>query len=269
MEKILKCNGIDLCYDDTEDAGKKILILIHGLTGNKETMYVFREMFRDRFRCICVDTRGHGASSHPEHYDLNDHAEDMKALIESFGVEKVDVLGYSMGSYIAAATASKYPDIIDNLVLLCTKPSGKTSSIERIAATMGIDMATMTPEQLQQIVMANAFAPSTLVKLKNGELPEVAAQLMEAPGIQLTPEEKAAESRSLADFDLTPRLGNIKCKTLVVAGEYDNINPKELGREVADLIPGSRYVVVEEAGHMVPFEQPAAFVKLVDEFILG
>ena len=57
MVKKLSLNGIEICFDDTESTDKEVLILIHGLTRNKEQMYYLRDMFRERFRCITVDTR--------------------------------------------------------------------------------------------------------------------------------------------------------------------------------------------------------------------
>ena len=57
---------------------------------------------------------------------------NINALIEALGLEKVNILGYSMGSYVALQTAEIKSDNIDHLILLCTKPSGKTSKRKRI-----------------------------------------------------------------------------------------------------------------------------------------
>lgn len=266
MVKKLSLNGIEICFDDTESTDKEVLILIHGLTRNKEQMYYLRDMFRERFRCITVDTRGHGESSKPETYTLMDHADDMHALITSLRAGKVNILGFSMGSYIAAATGVKYSDEIDHLLLVCTKPSGKTSSIERLAKERGLDMKDLTPKQLQEINLSAAFAPDSQERIRKGD-PFLNRVLCERPGVQLSPKELEAESRSLANFDLTGDLCNISCKTLVIAGEYDGINTKEQGQEAADKIPGSEYVLIHGAGHMVQYEKPEEFARIVNSFM--
>ena len=266
MKQFKEINGITICYDDTMEMDKKPLFLFHGLTGNKETMYMFRDIFKDQYRTICVDTRGHGESTHPEVYTLRDHGLDAHALIEALGFEKVNILGYSMGSYVALQIAEIKSDNIDRLILLCTKPSGKTSSVEKLAKERGIDMKSLTPQQLQQIILSSAYAPKTLEKMKTGEF-DPSTINAGINGVQLTPEEKEAESKSLANFDLTNDLDKVNCKTLVISGEFDGINGPELGEIVAKGIKGSKYVMIKDAGHMVPYEQPEEFIKVVREFL--
>ena len=96
MKKFLDVNGIEICIDDTED-GDTALLLIHGLTGNKSTMYPVRDMFKDNYRVITIDTRGHGESTHPKEYTIDDHAADIHGIIKALNLEKVDISGYSMG----------------------------------------------------------------------------------------------------------------------------------------------------------------------------
>lgn len=266
MKQFKEINGITICYDDSMEFDKKPLLLFHGLNGNKEAMYIIRDMFKDEHRTICVDTRGHGESTHPENYSLSDHAKDVHALIDALGLEKVNILGYSMGSYISLAVAEYKSDNIEHLILLCTKPSGKTSSVEKIAKERGLDVRNLTPEQLAQITLSCAFAPSTLIKIKNKEF-DASVINGQKNGVELTPIEKEAESKSLANFDLTNDLDKVNCKTLVIAGEYDGINPKELGKEVANGIKDSQYVVIEDAGHMVPYEKPQVFTSVVKSFL--
>ncbi len=263
MKQYIKINGVVICYDDTMETDKKPLLLYHGLTGSKEVMYFMRDELKKDYRIITIDARGHGESSHPAEYSLSDHGDDVHALIKALGLAKADILGYSMGSYIALCAAEKGSDDIGHLILLGTKGAGKTSSVERIAKEKGIDMKTLSTEDLQKMLLACAFAPKTLEKMKTGEF----VYTPDTSGIVLSEEEKASESRSLADFDLLNDLDKVSCKTLVIAGEYDGINPKEYGKEVADGIEGCRYEVITDTGHMVPYEKPEEFYALVREFL--
>ena len=263
MKKFINVNGVTLCIEDSEEKEKKPMLFFHGLTANKESMYIVAHMFSDMRRTICVDTRGHGESTHPANYSLADHAKDVHALIDELNLGAVDIMGCSMGSYISLAAAEYRSEDIDHLVLLCTKPFGTTSSIERIAKERGLDMCTLTDEQLMQIAMSCAFAPSSLEKLKTGELKFSTAR----GGVALTPEEVDAESRSLADFDNSKEYDKVTCKTLVISGEYDGINPPDLGKQVADGIQGAEYVMVKDAGHMIPLEKTDEFIKIVSEFL--
>ncbi|MBQ1906568.1 MAG: alpha/beta hydrolase [Firmicutes bacterium] len=262
MEKFIDINGITMCYEETGEG--KPLILVHGLTGNKDTMAAFPGILGEGRKYIAVDVRGHGKSSKPAAYKLEDHADDIAALIKALGYEKADLLGYSMGSYIALNTGEKYPELIDHLILLASKPNGKTSSVEKIVTDAGYDMATLPPEKMFELILAAALTPESLRKMKSGEMQ---IDLTALTGVPMTPEEKTAESLSIAGFDLSPDYEKVTCKTLVISCEYDGINPPELGKEIADGIPGAEFVLIKDASHLVPYEQPEALGKAVNEFL--
>ena len=86
-------------------------------------------------------------------------------------------------------------------------------------------------------------------------------------GSPMTPEEKKAESLSIAGFDLSPDFDKVTCKTLVISCQYDGINPPELGKQIADGIPGAEFVLIPDAAHLVPWEQPALLAKAVNDFL--
>ena len=265
MKKFLDVNGIEICIDDTED-GDTALLLIHGLTGNKSTMYPVRDMFKDDYRVITIDTRGHGESTRPKEYTIDDHAADIHGIIEELNLEKVNIIGYSMGSYIALRAAEAKSDDIDNLILLCTKPNGKTSSVARLLKEVNLDITQVSPEEMMQVIIKASVAPQSLEKVASGELD--IGKLLDGDGTQeLNAEEKAAEDASLANFDNSKDYDKVTCKTLVIGAEYDGINPPELGREVADGIKDARFELINDAGHLVIIEQPEEFQNIVNDFL--
>ena len=265
MKKFLNINDIEICIDDTEK-GENPLLLIHGLTGNKTTMYPIRDMFKDDYRVITIDTRGHGESTRPEQYTIDDHADDIHEIIKELNLEKVDILGYSMGSYIALRAAEARSDNINHLVLVCTKPNGKTSSVARLLKEANLDITQVTQEEMLQVIMKASLAPDSLEKVLNGEL-NIDKFINGDESQELSEEEKAAEDASLANFDNSKDYGNVSCKTLVIGGEYDGINPPELGREVADGIKDAQFELIENAGHLAAVEQTEKFQSIIKNFL--
>jgi pimeloyl-ACP methyl ester carboxylesterase len=265
MKKFLSIDDIEICIDDTEE-GENALLLIHGLTGDKTTMYPVRDMFKDDYRVITIDTRGHGESTHPKEYTIDDHANDVHEIIRELGLEKVDVLGYSMGSYIALRAAEAKCDDINHLVLVCTKPNGKTSSVARLLKEANLDITQITQEEMMGVILKASLAPHSLEKVANGEL-DVGELLSSDESPELSEEEKAAEDASLANFDNSKDYDKVTCKTLVIGAEYDGINPPELGREVADGIKDAEFELIKDAGHLVIVEQPDEFKKIVENFL--
>lgn len=265
MKKILSVNGIEICIDDTEQ-GENALLLIHGLTGNKTTMYPIRDMFKDDYRVITIDTRGHGESTRPKEYTIDDHALDIHGIIRELNLKKADILGYSMGSYIALRAAEVQCDDINHLILLCTKPNGKTSSVARLLKEANLDITQVTQEEMMQVILKASVAPQSLEKILSGEL-DVEMLLKGDESQELSEEEKAAEDASLANFDNSKDYNKVTCKTLVIGAEYDGINPPELGREVADGIKNAEFELIKNAGHLVAIEQTEEFKKIVKEFL--
>ena len=265
MKKFLNINDIEICIDDTEE-GENPLLLIHGLTGNKSTMYPIRDMFKDEYRVITIDTRGHGESTRPEEYTIDDHAEDIHEIIKELNLEKVDILGYSMGSYIALRAAEVKCDDINNLILVCTKPNGKTSSVARLLKEANLDITQVTQEEMMEVILKASVAPQSLPKIVSGEL-NIEALLSGDEGMELSEEEKAAEDASLANFDNSKDYANVTCNTLVIGAEYDGINPPELGREVADGIKDAKFELIKDAGHLAVAEQPDEFQNIIRNFL--
>ncbi|MBR3113631.1 MAG: alpha/beta hydrolase [Methanobrevibacter sp.] len=265
MKKFLNINDIEICIDDTEH-GENSLLLIHGLTGNKTTMYPIRDMFKDDYRVITIDTRGHGESTRPKKYTIDDHAYDIHEIIKELNLENVNILGYSMGSYIALRTAEVKCDDIDNLILLCTKPHGKTSSVARLLKEADMDITQVTQEEMMGVILKASLAPQSYEKAINGEL-NVEELLKGDESQELSEEEKAAEDASLANFDNSNDYDKVTCRTLVIGAEYDGINPPELGREVADGIKDAEFELIKDAGHLVIVEQPDEFKDIVNNFL--
>ncbi|MBE6508000.1 MAG: alpha/beta hydrolase [Methanobrevibacter sp.] len=264
MKKFLSINDIEICVDDTEH-GENSLLLIHGLTGDKSTMYPIRDMFKDEYRVITVDTRGHGESTRPENYTLDDHAIDIHGIIQELNLEKADILGYSMGSYIALRAAEVKCDDINNLILVCTKPNGKTSSVARILKEANLDITQVTQEEMMGVILKASVAPQSFEKIVSGELD--VEGLLKGDGQELSEEEKAAEDASLANFDNSKDYDNVACSTLVIGAEYDGINPPELGREVADGIKDAKFELIKDAGHLAVIEKPDEFQNIVRDFL--
>ncbi|WP_028401569.1 alpha/beta fold hydrolase [Ectobacillus panaciterrae] len=90
---------------------------------------------------------------------------------------------------------------------------------------------------------------------------------MEGKSVILTPEQQAAANKALEGFDFRPDLNKVTAKTLVISGKYDGLNPPELGREIASLIPDSTFVEFEKSGHAPNVEEHKYFMELVINFL--
>lgn len=115
-----------LSYEAFGDAAAPGLFLIHGLHGDSASVRPLAERLAERFHVIAPDMLGHGESERLDAFTLEDQATSLNQLIKHYGYPEAHVVGYSMGSYIAARAAIQEPDHVQRLVLVCPKPARTT-----------------------------------------------------------------------------------------------------------------------------------------------
>src|SRR6266700_3367767 len=109
-------NGINLYYE-THGAGRQ-LILLHGGLGSGEMFGPILPALAEGHQVIAVDLQGHGRTADIDRpIDVRLMADDIAALIDHLGLDRPDVVGYSLGGGVAFHTAAKYPDKVGRLVM--------------------------------------------------------------------------------------------------------------------------------------------------------
>jgi 3-oxoadipate enol-lactonase len=253
-------NGVEL-YVEIEGEGHPLL-LIHGNGGNVSQMRKDREWLSRSFKTIAYDCRGHGRSEKPASYTLQDHIDDALALLDELGVSKAGVIGVSGGSYIAQGLAAAEPDRVTKLVLVVPRSHGAKSATQLFWERHAAETAGFSEAERMKFFMERVFSPAFVRRTDPRTLMELIR-----PEPALTPEETAAANRALERLDLRPALGRITAPTLVISGRMDGLNPPELGRETASLIPNAQFVEMPNSGHAPSFEEPEAFAELVGRFL--
>jgi pimeloyl-ACP methyl ester carboxylesterase len=123
--RVIRVNGVELFNRDTETPHPPILCL-HGRWGRGETWTDLIARYRDRYRIIAPDQRGHGLSGRPiARYAAEDFALDAHMLLQSLGCGPAIVVGHSMGGRIAAHLAGAYPDDVKAVAILDSSAEGK------------------------------------------------------------------------------------------------------------------------------------------------
>ncbi|MEU0488640.1 alpha/beta hydrolase [Nocardiopsis sp. NPDC006139] len=255
-------NGHSLFYREYGEPSAPPLVMVHGLHGESGDLAPVAERLAESFRVVTPDMLGHGESAHPEEFVLEDQGHALNGLIASLGYGSAAVLGHSMGSYVAAQAAVLEPARVSKLVLVAPKAHGLTSSSAAYAERMGFDLAGASARDALEFMAGALWSPDT----SDDRRTQILLSLGSDPA---SPEEKAAVERSLAGFDLRPRLGGITSPTLVVSGSGDGLNTPEMGREVAVSIPDFQFRVYEHSGHMLPYEETDRLVADVTHFVLG
>ena len=261
-------NGVNLYYE-TRGSGFP-LVLIAGLGHGCWSFFRQVDDLARNFQVIVFDNRGVGRSDRPkEGYSISIFAEDTASLLRALGIEQAHVLGASMGGYVAQTLAWSRPELVEKLVLVSTMFGGPSARpMPPSALAFFTSRPQGTPEEI--VKQGLALATSDGFVEKNPDIVAKVAKFQLArpqPGSayigQLT-----ACSAFLADPTTESRLGDIKARTLVVAGRNDKVVPAENAVLLSERIPSSRAVIMEDAGHLLFIERPREFNELVRDFLL-
>ncbi|MGE3304196.1 MAG: alpha/beta fold hydrolase [Hyphomonadaceae bacterium] len=206
-----------------------------------------------------LDQLGWGSADRPVYrYEFGFLVDHVRELQDALGYEKTNIVGHSLGGWVAGTLAYESPERVNKLVFV---------------ANAGLNIA--PPPNLAD------FKPSSRADLESFDVPsdpDLRAELIEArERIIATPGAVDAYLKlgeMFRDMDMRRRyflhrkLKHIKAQTLMVFGEQDLIFPSPEGRDLMNAeIKGSRKVVLADTGHQVPTQRPAELTQLLKEFL--
>jgi pimeloyl-ACP methyl ester carboxylesterase len=211
-------------------------------------------------RVVALDLPGYGMSERVTGAALTmeELADQIAGLIQALGYDQADVVGLSMGGYVALALWELSPGTVRSLVLSNTK-SGADSE----AGKAGREA------QAQAVVADGRAALATkLIGALLAPSHDLTAAARLRTMVEATPVETIVASlRGMAVRpDRTGILGSITVPTLVTSGEEDGLIPPVDSHEMASAIPGSEFLVIPGAGHLSPIERPDAFSEALRRF---
>jgi 3-oxoadipate enol-lactonase len=118
----LTVDGVRLVCHVSGAPDAPALVLLHGLGDDSSTWDVVSEEFAEHFRALAIDLRGHGQSDWPGTYSFELMRDDVLGVLDQLGLDRVNLLGHSMGGTVAYLIAEKEPGRIDRLILEDTPP---------------------------------------------------------------------------------------------------------------------------------------------------
>lgn len=209
----------------------------------------------DRYSILLYDTRGHGLSdATPGPTTIDDHAADLLGLVDHLGIARFALVGLSVGGMIAQTVAARHPERVAALILCDTAARiGEAAAWDaRIAAVEHDGLASIADAILDRWFTPayRAAQPAALRGWRN--------MLTRQPA-----QGYAATCAAIRDADLRGMAATIAVPTLCVAGDQDLSTPPDLVRDTAELIPGARFDLIRDAGHIPCVEQPEALAALI------
>lgn len=240
-------------------AGKPV-VLVHGFPLHAEMWQPQHGAVPHGFTLITPDLRGLGSSSGPPARSLDEHADDLLALLRHLGLERAIIGGLSMGGYVTFALHRKAPQRFAGLVLADTRAEADSEEARAARIEMqdtarrrgvGAVVDAMMPKLIGQTTRQAGTLEPRLRAIASGNQAEGVVDALEA--LRTRP-------------DSTSTLAAIQCPALVIVGAEDTLTPPAVAEGMARAISGARLSVLPAAGHVSNLEQPDAFNTALWDF---
>jgi pimeloyl-ACP methyl ester carboxylesterase len=273
--------GLDLHLLEWSEAGVALLCL-HGFGNDAHIWDDFAPAVAPYYRTLALDHRGHGDSAWDpgRRYDHDTMVEDVERALDALGIERLVLVGHSLGGRIAALFAGRHPERMAGLVLVDIGPELDPRGVLRIRTEVESSREPVfaSVEEYGRLLSLHypAARPHALLRMarhgvrqrEDGRFVLKMDPALRGAGFAGPPEEAAERERQMtqAQWDALRR---VPCPTLVVRGAASDVFSAETAERMVDeALAKGRLAVVPRAGHSVMTDNPDGFRDAVAAFVL-
>lgn len=242
----IQVDKTDLYVEDVGTHNGFPLIFLHGGLGTIEDFSLVMQNIRGNFRCIGIDSRGHGKSklgTRPFNYELFEN--DVQKILETLGILKCFIIGFSDGGILAYRLAMNHPSMISKIV------------------TIGADWN--PPDEKLKTIFSSLTAESW--KKKFPESVDLYEQLNPEPNFNHLIKNIIPMWQDLSASGYPgANIHKIKADTLIIRGDNDHLMPAQSIEKLKQHLPESKFLNVPFAGHAAHIEQPEIVGTIINQF---
>jgi pimeloyl-ACP methyl ester carboxylesterase len=268
-QRISADNGVEYAYRETGDGAVPLILLQH-FRGNLDNWdpALVDALATDR-RVVTFDNRGVGSSTGATPHSVAEMAHDALAFLDALGFEQIDLLGFSLGSFVAQEIALIRPDVVRRLVLASSAPQGAAGMHGWDPAVIG---AVGRPQPNPERVLGVFFAPSETSRTAGMQAFGRMAVRTSDRDDQTTWATRVAQYDAVCDWGipnhaLLERVGTIKVPVFVTNGDSDPMILPHYSYLLAGLIPHARLKIYPDSAHGFLFQHHLEFADDVNTFL--
>ncbi len=237
------------------------IIFVHGFPYDHNMWENQIKRFKKDYYCVAYDIRGLGKSAVGcGQFTMELFADDLFDIIKKLKIKKPVLVGLSMGGYLALRAAERNQELFAGFVFADTHPRAddNVSKLKRSSAIAEIESKGL--KRYAKNFLPLCFLPDSNRKRYYSEALRRATK-QNPKGV------KGAQLAMLSRTSTEEFLPEIKKPTLVIVGREDKLTPPQVMKEMAAKIPGAEFVVVPNAAHMSPVENPEVFNAALENFL--
>ncbi|MGE8362038.1 alpha/beta fold hydrolase [Pseudomonas sp.] len=251
--KQLTVGDLSIHYYEGGPASAETLLLVHGFGADKDNWLRFARHFTSRYRVIALDLPGFGDSDKPHaSYDVGTQAERLATFTQALGIQRLHLVGNSMGGHISALYAARYPEQVLSVGLFA--PSGvqaprKSEFFQRLEQGEANPLVARSTEDFQALLK--------LVFVEPPALPQGVTDYLAERSIANADHYQAVFEQLVTRYiPLEPELPRIKAPTLLLWGEQDRVLDVSSIEVMEPLLEHPSVVVMAHCGHAPMIERP-------------
>jgi pimeloyl-ACP methyl ester carboxylesterase len=269
--QLVEAAGVDFAYRRFGEPGELPLVMLQHFRGNLDNWDpALTDALAAEREVILVDYAGVGSSTGEPSRTIAETARQMIAFISALRLDEIDLLGFSIGGFVAQEIALVRPTLVRRLVLAATGPKGGPGMHgwrEDIAAAA---RGESKPENLLYIMFAHTEASQA----KGMEFLRRFTERREGRDAPTSDAARDAQYDAIVEWGIPDhaalqRLTGIKSPTLVIQGDDDLMIPTKLSHLLAGLVPDARIRIYPDAAHGFLFQYPAEVAAEVNAFLAG
>jgi pimeloyl-ACP methyl ester carboxylesterase len=251
---VITLNGHRIAYLD--EGNGEVLLLVHGLSGSSSSWTKVMPKLARKYRVIAPDLLGHGQSDKPHcDYTPATFARLLRDLLDALGIDKVTVVGHSLGGGVAMTFAARYRDHCRRLVLVNSGGFGsEVTALLRMASLPGAGFVLPVIAAGRAIWTGGASA-------RNG-LPDRDDRRVFLRTLRSVVNHRGQAASAL---DCLHHLADLP--TQIIFGDNDRVIPVAHAHTAHSLLPGSRLHIISGAGHDPQMQHPDTVADLIDDFV--
>jgi pimeloyl-ACP methyl ester carboxylesterase len=266
----VKVGDIDIAYKQIGNNTDKPIVLINGLSTTMDmwSPTLLKELSSSNRMVIIFDNRGAGeTTAGTKEFSINQFANDTAGLLDALKIGKADILGSSMGSFIAQELALMNPNRVDNLILYASSCGGKQAIPPSPQVLETVDAITNTSSLTQQEIdriTSTLFPPDWFKANPNYQ------NYIPLPKESVSPDIIQKQEEAIVSWFTTGTcnaLSNITQPTLVIVGTDDIWTPAANSLMIVEKIPAAWLVQIRDAGHGLMYQYPDKFNRVLMTFL--
>lgn len=265
LDRQATVDGLRIHYLDWGAEGKQPLLLLHGIARVAHTFDHVAPHFRDNYRVIAVDMRGHGDSGWDAKgaYLVEDYVRDIEGLAAQLGLRNIVLWGNSTGGRVAQVFAGLHPELVAAVIVEDVGPERPPSISDRVTQRVAREeQGWASAEEL--LAQVKTAYPRTAEPLLRNFVRHGSKQRADG---RIVWKRDPAITKGFVPTELWASVSKITCPVIYVLGGASTIVPAQTQEQLRRVLPRVEIVTMPGLGHYPSEEDPAGFLAIADRFL--